>query len=101
MRNKRRRPSFWRWPTIFGRVRRAWRYRPRRATTPRYDADAVEISRAEALIGRLEIAAMIGHLGAAAQLERLADDPVEAARKRLAKEALERLGYSKMPVLKA
>ena len=45
----------------------------------------------EALIGRLEIAAMIGSMTAAGQIAAMAEDRVGVARRRLASEALHRL----------
>jgi hypothetical protein len=55
------------------------------------DAEAVEIARIDALIGRLEIAAMIGSVTAAGRLADMAVDRVGLARRRMAKEAMARL----------
>lgn len=79
------------------RVARVLRGQFTRAPRPQRDANAEEIARIEALIGRLEIAAMIGSISAAGQLADMAEDRVGIARHRMALDALDRL-RSRAPV---
>ena len=80
---------------IRSRIRRWWRdacvytMRPPRPTR---DLEAEAIEKELAWIGRLEIAAGIGSMYAAAQLTDLAVDRVGQARRAAARAALERLG---------
>jgi hypothetical protein len=80
--------------TLRHRLRVAWRrWRQRRpAVKPARDVEAQEIAEVEALIGRLEVAAMIGSTAAAARLATMMEDRVGQARRRMAAEALERVG---------
>ena len=79
--------------TLRYRLRMAWRrWQQRRSPAkPARDIEAEEIAAAEALIGRLEIAAMIGSTAAAARLATIVEDRVGQARRRMAADALERL----------
>jgi hypothetical protein len=80
--------------TLGYRIRRACRVLRSyltRAPRPQRDAEAEEIARLEGLIGRLEIAAMIGSVSAAGQLASMAEDRVGIARRNMAREALDRL----------
>jgi hypothetical protein len=79
----------WWWQIVLGPVRRRWRHRL--PAPPPRDAEAVEIAKIEALIGRLEIATMIGSTTAAGRLVDLAEDRVGIARRRMAQEAIARL----------
>jgi len=75
------------------RLRVAWQrwQRRRPAVKPTRDIEAEEIAAAEALIGRLEVAAMIGSTAAAGRLAAMAEDRVGMARRSLAGEAVDRL----------
>jgi hypothetical protein len=76
------------------RLRRAWRGlrgRFTRTQRPQRDLEAEEIARIAALVGRLEIAAMIGSVTAAGQLAGMAEDRIGQARRRMAQDAVKRL----------